>query len=333
MRGLIVGLGSIGKRHLANFRNLRPDDDIAVLRRHDDGEAVRIGADGCLTSLAEAIAYQPDWAVIASPATYHVVTAVPLARSGVKLFVEKPLAGTIDQARRIVDACRIHNQLLMTGYNLRFHPCLETMRVAIESRRIGRLKHIQASVGQYLPDWRPSQDYRCSVSAKRELGGGALRELSHELDYVQMLAGPMNVQDALIENRGDLEIDVEDWVDLSLVGVSSEHSGPVTAHVHLDFLSRQAHRFCHVVGSHGELHWDAISQRLVLTKNEKKEILVDQTRSDRNQTYLEIAREFLLRVENQDGFHPGDESGLMAMHIIEQAERNCNDSSDKVLVA
>lgn len=323
--GLIVGLGSIGRRHLKNFRQCREQDEILVLRRQDDGgEAVGLGADRLLTRLDEALDAKPTWAVIASPATRHAEFAVALAAHGSHLLVEKPLAADLLAARRIVDVCRRHDRVLLTGYNLRFDACLQRMKQEVVAGTIGVIYGLHAAVGQFLPDWRPTADYRDCVSASRGLGGGVLRELSHELDYVQWIAGgPMEVVSAVVDRLSDLDIDVEDWADLVLRpkrSASASDTRVVNVCVHLDFLSRVAHRSCRVTGSTGSLHWDAISRRLILLQPGKVDILVDQADADRNASYIAMTMHFLGRVERGEGFSPSDQEGLFALQVIEQAE-------------
>ena len=73
-RVLIVGLGSIGKRHLRLARELLPNADVRVLR-HQVCDSVPEHANGCFSSLEDAIAFAPQLAVIASPATFHIDAA------------------------------------------------------------------------------------------------------------------------------------------------------------------------------------------------------------------------------------------------------------------
>ena len=94
-RLLIVGHGSIGQRHLRIARGLLPNADIRVLR-HQTCEFIPENADGCMSRLDEALAFAPQAAVIASPSTFHMQTALPLANAGVHLLVEKPLAASYD---------------------------------------------------------------------------------------------------------------------------------------------------------------------------------------------------------------------------------------------
>ena len=77
----------------------------------------------------------------------------------------------------------------MTAYNLRFLPSLQAYRERIQFGVIGKVLSVRCEIGQYLPSWRPGSDYRQAVSASRALGGGALLELSHEIDYLRWIFG------------------------------------------------------------------------------------------------------------------------------------------------
>ncbi len=297
-------------------------DEIAVLRRsEDDGTARKLGADLVFTQLSEAIAFSPDWSIIATPATMHVESAIALANAGSGLLVEKPLAASVQEARMLVEWCQQRNHTLMTGYNLRFDPTLQALQRSITDGKIGCVLGIEASVGQYLPDWRPGVDYRKSVSARRSLGGGALLELSHELDYVNWIGGgKMQVVGAQLKKTGALQIDVEDWVDLHL----QDPSG-VLASIHLDFLSRVPHRVCRVTGAEGSLVWDGIGRTTTCLTVGSEEIVSQASGDDRNESYLAMARHFLSCVYGDSPPLVDGSQGLGVIEMVEAA-RQMNDT-------
>jgi len=251
---LIAGLGSIGRRHLATVRAVLPDARIVVLRRPGQALPADAGPKTALVHNVEAaLAASVDAAIIANPAPFHVATALPLARAGVPLLIEKPLAEGPEGLAPLLEACANQHVPLQVGYCLRFDPSLRAMKDALEAGAIGRMLSLNAEVGQYLPDWRPGNDYRQGVSAQAALGGGALLELSHEIDYARWLAGEVTAVAAAIGRLGDLEIDVEDSADLILTFASGARGS-----VHLDMLQRPATRTCRIVGSAGTLAWDGI---------------------------------------------------------------------------
>ena len=122
-RVLIVGHGSMGRRHLRLARGLLPNADIRVLRHQVTGEVPEF-SNGCFFSIEEAITFAPQIAVIANPAPFHIATAQALANVGVNLLIEKPLSDSLNGVRQLLKTCEKNSIVLLTGYNLRFLPSL-----------------------------------------------------------------------------------------------------------------------------------------------------------------------------------------------------------------
>lgn len=170
-RVLVVGLGSIGKRHLRNIQKRLPQAEVAVLRSSPaQKEYEHSIAEYYL--LQDAIDFRPDIAIISNPASLHISVAQALAESGVDLLIEKPLSVDAESIRRLQASISGQKLKVMVGYNLRFSNALRALRAVLESGSCGNILCVRAEVGQYLPDWRPGVDYRQTVSAQRTLGGG-----------------------------------------------------------------------------------------------------------------------------------------------------------------
>jgi len=321
MRALIVGLGSIGRRHLANLRELMPDADITVLRRPESLRTdTEIGqADRVVSSLDAALQERPEFAVIASPAAFHLDTALPLAESGVHLFVEKPLSNSLDRVDQLIDTCDRRHLVLMVGYNFRFYGPLQQLRAALNRGQIGRVVAYRAEVGMYLPDWRPSSDYRTTASARQELGGGALLELSHELDYTRWLLGDVADVFARVQKASDLDIDVDDLAELQL----SLTAGGV-ASIHLDMIQRVPFRNCRVIGTEGTLLWDGPSHRVAMYSAAGGEWidLHGAAELDRNQMYLAELQHFLNCLAARQPAEPSGVDGRRVLEIIAAARES-----------
>ena len=257
-RILIVGLGSIGKRHLRLARELLPHADIRVMR-HQAGSTTPDSANGCFSSMDEAIAFAPDIAVIANPATFHVATAQALAEVGVHLLIEKPLSVSLDGVSQLLETCQKQSLVLLTGYNLRFLPSLQRFRDLLVDGIIGKVLSVRCEIGQYLPLWRPDSDYRLGVSARRELGGGALLELSHELDYLRWIFGEVNWVKSTLSRQSDLELDVEDTAHLTLGFMPANDGYELIGVVNLDFIRHDTTRLCMAIGKNGSLRWNGLT--------------------------------------------------------------------------
>jgi predicted dehydrogenase len=257
-RILIVGLGSIGTRHLTIARNLFPEADIRVLR-HQVCLSIPEYADGCFSIIDEAIAFLPQIAVIANPAPFHVTVAQQLAVKGVHLLIEKPLSSSIGGVTQLIETCHKKRTVLQIGYNLRFLPSLQRFSNFLLDNVIGRVLSVRCEIGQYLPSWRPDTDYRQRVSARRELGGGALLELSHELDYLRWIFGEVEWVNATLSHQSTLEIDVEDTAHLILGFVSADDNFQLIGAVNLDFIRHDTTRSCTAIGENGTLRWNGLT--------------------------------------------------------------------------
>lgn len=253
LRVVVIGTGSIGRRHLENLREL--GCEVSSVSRTPGEE--RLG------SLEEAEAWAPDAVVIATPTSEHVSALRWAVERGIHAYVEKPLVAYAEGVAELLDEADAAGVVVATGYNLRFHPALEAVRVAVTEGRIGRLFSVRAEVGQYLPDWHPREDYRVSYVARRELGGGALLTLSHELDYVRWIAGEVVSCRGVVARVSSLELDVDDVAELVC-----RHERGVLSSVHVDLVDRSYNRRSRWVGEEGTISWAWGGPVLLLPGNE-----------------------------------------------------------------
>lgn len=330
-RILIVGHGSIGKRHLCLARELLPNADIRVLR-HQECTSIPEYANGCFSRLEQAIAFAPHIALIASPATFHISTAQSLAQAGVHLFVEKPLSASLCGVPQLLETCREQQIVLLTAYNLRFLPSLQRFHALLNANVIGRVLSVRCEIGQYLPSWRPDADYRQGVSARRELGGGALLELSHELDYLRWIFGEVDWVKATLSRQSSLEIDVEDTAHLILGFERAADGHQLIGTVNLDFVRHDTTRLCTAIGENGSLRWNGLTGVVEGFEADAKawcELFCHQ--HQRDDSYLAEWQHFLSCVNEQKSPLITGEDGLKVLQIIEAA-RQASESGNQAQV-
>ncbi len=326
MSALIVGLGSIGRRHLSNLTQLEPDLNVTVWHQHSspNDHAADYAARPVhhVFNVRDALKAKPRFALITGPASVHVETALELAGRDIHLLIEKPLSNRLEGIDLLVALCREKKCALLVGYNYRFYPPLQAMRQAIDDGRIGRVLSVRAEVGQYLADWRPGVDYRQTVSARSELGGGALLELSHEIDYVRWLAGEITEVSARIGHVSDLELDVEDTAEITLAFASG-----AIGSIHLDMVQRAPTRTCKVIGTTGTLIWDGIRHHVRLYSSETSQwadVSAPSVR-DRNESYRAELRHFLDCVAGKATPAVTGEEGRRVLQIVLAARRSAMD--------
>ena len=313
----IIGLGSIGRRHLRLVKEFRPGLNVIAVR---SGVGKKVGEekllDAVVHSLAEAIDYGIEAAIIATPAVYHIQQAIDLMERGVHILIEKPLSHSLDNVNELLRAEKESKMIGLVGYCLRYDPGALKFNDMLKNNKIGKILHVRVDCGSYLPDWRKGQDYRKSVSAKSELGGGVLLELSHELDYIRWFFGDMNSVSANIQNSGTLDIDVEDSVDMIF---ESERGFPVS--VHLDFNTSDTRRKCIARCSNGDLTWDIVDNKVIWHPADGREE-VETYQNDRNYIYKEQLEHFFNCIENKKPPSVTLSDGVAVLRMIDSARES-----------
>jgi predicted dehydrogenase len=317
-RFLIASLGSIGRRHLANLKTLIPHAEVAVLRTGSIDAALPVGVVAQFHSLDEAMAFRPQAAIVASPASVHVAVAAPLLRAGIPVLIEKPLATSTAELDELDAAAAQGQARAAVAYNLRFMPSLLQVREKILAGAIGEVRCVRAEVGQYLPDWRPGTPYRSGVSARKDLGGGALLELSHEIDYLRWIFGAPRWVTARGGSLGELGLEVEDAVELCL-----DYDQPRRlVNIHLDFLQRVPHRSCRFIGAEGTLVWDAAAGSIDIGRSGGAWERTCHPMADRNAMYLEELADFLSLVRGGASRLPSLDEGRGVLAVVDAARKS-----------
>jgi predicted dehydrogenase len=317
-RLLIVGLGSIGARHLQLAQKLMPAIKIAILRHKNCKDKPDLDIDVCFTNIDDALKFKPDAAILANPAVFHLDVALQLVEAGIHLFIEKPISDSSIGVNELINSCKKQKTVLMTGYNMRFLPSLKMFREHIIENKIGKIFYVRAEVGQHLAGWRPNIDYRQTVSAQKKLGGGVLLELSHEIDYLQWIFGKIDWINAHVSKQSNLEIDVEDTANV-LIGFKAENNTQqLIANLTMDFIRHDTTRQCIAVGEGGTLRWNGIEGNVDYFPADGKdwEVLFVQT-IDRNFTYREEMTHFFSCVENDMTPMITGEDGMNVLKVVD----------------
>jgi predicted dehydrogenase len=309
----IIGLGGIGQRHTRNLRNLLGNSvEIIAYRVRQLTHVVTpaMSADRernvedvynirSFHSLEEALAEKPDIAYICNPSSLHVAVTRACLLAGCDIFLEKPIADSIDGTSELVELARIHKRVAMVGYQLRFHPCVVRLTEIVRSGVLGNLLGVRTTIGEYLPNWHPYEDYRIMYAARATLGGGVVLSQIHEFDYLYSLFGMPSRIYALGGHWSDLEIDVEDTASILMEAPLGSRLLPIQ--LHQDFLQSPASRQCEVIGDKGRAVMDLPSLTVSLFSLGKPEPEVFRVENfDRNNLFLDQARHFLRCVETRE---------------------------------
>jgi len=283
---LVIGLGSIGRRHLRNLAARFPAAQLHVLRHRTapDAEATALGA----TLHADAdstLALDFDLVVLATPSANHIDLLPRLIAKGCNLLVEKPVVATLADCDRVLEALkRAPAAVRASGFNFRYLPSLQQARSLIAAGALGRLARASFTAGLWLPDWRPDQDYTKGYSADAARGGGVELDLVHEIDVARWLFGDLRLDYARGGHQSSLDIAAN---DTALAVLSSPRGGPFVQ-IALDYVARQRVRHYEIIGDAAGLQWDLAGQLIHLTPDGRRALSEDARDFDVAQTYLSM---------------------------------------------
>ena len=296
LKALIVGYGSIGKRHIQNLLNYSRIEIIVCSTRKQDSFLKK---NHCLVikSLKKCIKENPDFAIISNVSSSHVKTALELANAGIHLFIEKPLSDNETGIKKLQNIVKKKKLITLMGCHLRFHPCLIKIKEILEKKKIGRVLVVQAENSSFLPDWHPDQNYRQSYAAKKELGGGVLLTSIHELDYLYWLFGKVNNVFSITEKISDLQLSAND-----LSSILIKFKSGATGEIHLDFFQRLRIRECKIIGTKGIIHCDLNLNKVKLYNQTTKKYTVklNLKKYNQNEAYNKELEHFISCIYNNE---------------------------------
>jgi len=323
MKHLIIGMGSIGKRHARH-----------LLAR---GQEV-IGADPYVQesfdfpvfpSADAAWKAGPDMVWVCSPTGLHAEQVLWALGKGFPVFVEKPVAAGLESALQIQETWKKLPQkpLVWVGCNMRFHPGVLKLKRALAEGFAGRALIFRIHFSHYLPNMRPGTDYRQTYAAKASLGGGIILDDIHDIDLALWLAGPVTKTVALAAKSGVLDMDAEDMAHISLL-----HKSGALSEIHMDFLRHDKSRGVEVIGDKGTLEWRstgknpeaAVLRWTPAGEREPKEVWRSEL-SNFDDMFEQQLTEVLKALTDPAGFGSRLEESIEAVRIAEEARtgRDC----------
>lgn len=294
MKIVLIGLGSIGQRHLHNLLHLGYSQVTIVSR---SGVLPDEFSSLCVcTTLAGALEKNKfDAGIVCTPTALHVASVMALLQASVpNIYIEKPVSHSYQQVDDLLQLAASYKNNIAIGYDLHFDPGMMKVKSLLQQNAIGKVVSVNAQVGQYLPDWRPKEDYRKGMSAKYETGGGVMLDLVHEFDYLFWLIGGTKTIASTYTNSGALEIETEDAAEVLL----TFNNGSIGT-IHLDYLQKKLIRNCLITGYEGSIKWDLAESTVWWINKNKQEEEYDYTDFERNDRFVSIMQSFLTNINDE----------------------------------
>lgn len=285
MNILIVGLGSIARKHLDALKSINNDLKIYALRSNINATIEKNienihDLDNCRTVF--------DFAIISNPTYLHCEYIKILSYKGIPLFIEKPAIHNLEMGDELIGLIEEKKILTYVACNLRFHPCIKFLKDKIESEDL-IINELNIYCGSYLPDWRPGKEYREIYSANASMGGGVHLDLIHELDYTTWLFGFPSVSKSVLKSISSLNIESIDYANYIL-----EYE-KFTATVILNYFRRKPKREIEIVLDKETWKVDLIKNEIV---NENNELLFQDLNFNIKETYVKQLEYFINCLSN-----------------------------------
>ncbi|WJS95127.1 Gfo/Idh/MocA family oxidoreductase [Flavobacterium johnsoniae] len=284
---LIIGLGSIGKRHLRNLIYLG-EKNISIVSTSEN-IPLEFKSFAIYANTEKALKENTfSHAFICTPTSNHISDLILLLKHYVaNIYLEKPISNNLNNIEQVGHLLE-NSKKIVVGYDLHFDPGLMKIKELICEEKFGKIFSINALVGQYLPDWRPEQDYKQSMSAKIEKGGGVMLDLVHEFDYLRWLIGNPATVACFFQNNPNLEIETEDVADVLI-----QFENNSTATIHLDYHQKELVRNCMITCEKGTLFWDLAKSEVKIVGHNQETEIFSYAGFERNQRYVDSVQAFM----------------------------------------
>jgi predicted dehydrogenase len=325
---LIIGGGSIGKRHMRNLMSIgqknlvvvEPNENRAkedIDSQYPDVRTVR--------SVEEAFAEQSfDIVFVCSPSIHHMKQALIAVENGCDIFVEKPLSHSMKDVDILLSQIKEKKLVTMLGSNWKFYPLFQKMKALLDSQTFGRVLSVRAQFGSYLPDWHPWEDHKDGYSANKSLGGGVLLE-SHEFDYVTWFLGPVKKLACFADRVSDVTVDTED-----VAAVMMQFESGAIGELHFDYIQRFNQRDFEFFGTDGSLQWD-VNKNMIewqVVGGQKQSFSLAEG-YDINEMYVQEIEHFLACVEKRKATITPLHAGATVLSLICAAKESAKDAQVK----
>ncbi len=289
LKALVVGYGSIGKRHIENLSKFKNMEIIICSKRKPD-QFLKQKKCKIYRTIKECLKENPQFAIVSNETHLHIKTALYLAKAGIHMLIEKPLSHSLQGTYELLNLIKKKKLVVLMGCNFRFHPSIMLMRDMILRGDLGRVISAHVENGSFLPDWHPYENYQTNYAARNDLGGGVVLTCIHEIDYLYWFFG--NVRDvfSVTGKFSDLKIKAED-----LSAIILKFKNNVVAEAHFDYFQQPSARNCKVIGTKGTLTWDIEknSVKYYSVKNKKWTEKLKLQNYDINKTYTQELTHFI----------------------------------------
>ena len=333
MKILIIGLGSIGQRHLRILRKIFKKK-LTIYTFHTSKNNLVINDNFNTKKVKSLINYYNikkiflkdverlniKDAFICNPPNIHLKTAFQLIKFDCNLLIEKPVSteNELSKIKKLIAASRKRRLTITVGYQFRYHPATKLIKDIIQKNSLGKILNGYFHYGEYTGNTKKYEKFSDSIYVKRKNGGGSLLSFSHHIDLAHYLFGDLKNQYSFLKNSKNYKIDVEDICYLVLKNKTNNQFL-----FNLNFLETPANNFIILNFKLGSIKIDFIKNIATISKTKKiKPRVINFSNFERNQMYEAQSREFFSNIKQKNYKNELLRDSLKIMKLIKHAKNN-----------
>jgi len=309
MNVLIVGLGSIAKKHVIALNAINRSFNIYALR-----SGISEKTEPGITNIYNLnnLDVKIDFAIISNPTYQHSKFIWLLADLSIPLFIEKPLTNTLKNINALERKINLKRLKTYVACNLRFHPCILYLKENLSEKKLEKINEVNVYCGSYLPEWRPNVNYRDIYSAHPDTGGGVHLDLFHELDYTIWLLGLPIKSSSVLKSRSSLNIESIDYANYVL------EYPKFTVSIILNYYRRKSKRIMEIVFD--ECTWNVDLNKAEII-DDNNEMLFSAKNFKMADTYIAQLNYFIEFLEGKKGILNTMEESIKTLRICLGSKR------------
>ncbi len=323
LRGLVIGCGSIGERHIHNLKKIGIKElgifDVNKKRLTELRNKYSVNS---FLDIESALGYNPDFSIICTYPESHHEFAKKCINAKSHVFIEKPISTKLKEIEKVLNNAKTKKLKIAVGYNLRFDKGLRSLKEKIINKEIGNVLFVSAYFGHHIKFWGNREKINEHYILQK--GNGIILDGSHEYDYIRWLVNEKVVsvfcQTKKLEN---IKTETE-----SLASIFLKFKNGIIANVNIDYVRPNYERGCNIIGDQGKLEWkyEMLKPTKIKYVQEvetklKKEMIFNQlhrTFSEKvlvNNMYIEEMKNFLDSLQSNKQPETNGSDGLETLKI------------------
>jgi len=314
---LVIGVGSIGKRHAKCFEKLNYEIDIVDISKKRIMEAKgKIKVVDSFIDYRQALSTKKySGVLVCTPPHLHLEMSSQVIKKNCNLFIEKPLGMNTNGWAKLFDECKKKKIVNYVAFCHRHINYIRKSKKIILDGKIGKILTGNIIWGSYLPDWHPWEKYYNFYMAKKNEGGGALMDESHGIDLLRFLAGEVEDVHARVLNVSSLKITSDD-----LTVMNCRLKNKSVFQLNFDLISRVPRVSIEIIGTKGSLIIDRVLNQIKLYSSRKKKWSILQfSQNDLLRMYDDQAKYFIDCINKKHKNHQDIADGIKTQKIIDKA--------------